>query len=73
MLGHDKRAAALRLYLAVGCGAAIGSLTRFLCDLVERQRALALPHIHMRIDLLLDKIADGTAELLVFLGEAHGH
>jgi fluoride exporter len=34
MPGHDKRAATLRLYLAVGCGAAIGSLARFLCGLV---------------------------------------
>jgi CrcB protein len=30
----DKRAAALRLYLAVGCGAAIGSLLRFLSGVV---------------------------------------
>lgn len=34
MPGHDKQAAALRLYLAVGCGAAIGSLIRFFCGLV---------------------------------------
>ncbi|GGC57592.1 fluoride efflux transporter CrcB [Chelatococcus reniformis] len=30
----DKRDAALRLYLAVGCGAAIGSLLRFLAGVV---------------------------------------
>ena len=30
MRRDEKRAAALRLYLAVGCGAAIGSLLRFL-------------------------------------------
>jgi CrcB protein len=30
----DKQAAALRLYLAVGCGAAIGSLFRFLSGFV---------------------------------------
>ncbi|CDX19383.1 Protein CrcB homolog 4 [Mesorhizobium sp. ORS 3324] len=33
MSGNDRQAA-LRLYLAVGCGAAIGSLTRFLADFV---------------------------------------
>jgi CrcB protein len=34
MLKDDKRPAALRLYLAVGCGAAIGSLFRFLSGVV---------------------------------------
>ncbi|MDX8480401.1 fluoride efflux transporter CrcB [Mesorhizobium sp. VK24D] len=34
MSGKNDRQAALRLYLAVGCGAAIGSLTRFLADFV---------------------------------------
>jgi len=34
MLKDDKRAVAFRLYLAVGCGAAVGSLLRFLSGFV---------------------------------------
>ena len=48
-------------------------LAGLLEQLVRGKRAGALPAVDVRIDLLVDKLADGAAQLEMFFGEAHVH